>query len=307
MDRPRHIFGLDKDTESVILSYVFVYRPLLRFVSKTWLRACKGPFTRNVWAEAARHGYLAVLRWANENRFLMDAGVTMAAAENGHLEVLKWAKAAGIPFANWTRKAAVRAGYLDVIEWSFSNFAWWVKNIKYDVWWHEAANEAAQVGHVDTLEWLTRTSSFSLSNILKWATRGGQLHVFEWVKGRMSPQEWDDLRERELSLCTVAADSGNLKALIWFRANGFPWRHDICELTAAGGSIECMEWVLRNGGGPLTKFTCYKAIARGHLALLMWLISNGCPWSKRSRRLASKSEFLDIRAWAQCNWPPSSP
>ena len=50
-----------------------------------------------------------------------------------------------------------------------------------------------------------------------------------------------------------------------------------CSLAARGGHLEVLKW-LHSTGCPLDYATCYAAAEGGHLAVLQWLHSQGCPW-----------------------------
>ena len=76
------------------------------------------------------------------------------------------------------------------------------------------------------------------------------------------------------SLCTWAAEEGQLEILKWLRANDFPWSVRTCAYAAEGGHLEVLQWARANGC-PWNRDTLIEARAGVHPEVLNWAIANG--------------------------------
>ena len=77
----------------------------------------------------------------------------------------------------------------------------------------------------------------------------------------------------------------------------------LCERAARGGHMNVLQWA-RSEGCPWNKSTCARAAKGGHLDVLQWLRVNGCPWNKKTCELAAKSGHLHVLRWARINGCP---
>ena len=83
-----------------------------------------------------------------------------------------------------------------------------------------------------------------------------------------------DLDDDFNSLCTWAAEEGQLEILKWLRANDFPWSVRTCAYAAEGGHLEVLQWARANGC-PWNRDTLIEARAGVHPEVLNWAIANG--------------------------------
>lgn len=170
-----YVFGLDKDTESYLVGYLTQYTPLLRFVSKTWRRACKGHDNPNLADLLAAAGHVKSLDWARGRGMPVCSTVTSFASRHGRVDVLEWARENRIPFADWICRIAVHYGHLSILEWMFDieyfDLDWVTDNIKRDSAWGDVAVLATDLGHLDILDWLIRNgfpASRDMLDALLW-------------------------------------------------------------------------------------------------------------------------------------------
>ena len=70
-----------------------------------------------------------------------------------------------------------------------------------------------------------------------------------------------------------------------------------CAVAAQKGHLEVLQWAHTNGC-PWDKETCRLAAMGGHLEVLLWLRANDCPWNKQQCMLfATEGQHLDVMAW----------
>ena len=74
---------------------------------------------------------------------------------------------------------------------------------------------------------------------------------------------------------------------------------DACE----AGHLEMLKW-LRSEGCPWNERACSGAAQSGHLEVLKWLRSEGCPWNEDTSFSAAHHRHLDVLRWAIDNGCP---
>merc|ERR1711934_692323 len=73
---------------------------------------------------------------------------------------------------------------------------------------------------------------------------------------------------------------------------------------AVGGHLEILQW-LRSEGCPWDSRACSCAASGGHLETLKWLRSEGCPWDEETCRSAAEHGHLEVLKWLRsegCPW-----
>ena len=85
-------------------------------------------------------------------------------------------------------------------------------------------------------------------------------------------------------VCLCAASMGQLGVLQWMHQEA---RYDLCLLHTS-----------KNCG------ICQKAVQGGHLELLQWVHTNGCPWDERTCSMAVCDGHLEVLKWARANGFP---
>ncbi len=82
-------------------------------------------------------------------------------------------------------------------------------------------------------------------------------------------------------------------------------RKDIlCAYAAKSGHLEILQWA-RSQGCPWDRWTCTYAAEGGHLEVLQWAHSQGCPWDVHTCAWAAQSGHLAVLQWARsqgCPW-----
>lgn len=73
-----------------------------------------------------------------------------------------------------------------------------------------------------------------------------------------------------------------------------------------GGHLDILQWA-RSAGCPWSAKTCASAALGGHLHVLTWLRANGCPWSSSASERAAEGGHLDVLKWLDANGCSMSP
>ena len=76
-----------------------------------------------------------------------------------------------------------------------------------------------------------------------------------------------------------------------------------CAWAASRGHLEILQW-LRSQGCPWDYFTCAWAAEKGHLKCLQWARSEGCPWTKYACLFSARDGHLECLQWARENGCP---
>ena len=77
-------------------------------------------------------------------------------------------------------------------------------------------------------------------------------------------------------VCEAAASHGQLEALCWLHARGYPWNTSVCSSAARGGHLEVLRYAHEHGC-PWDGNTCSAAAHGGHLEVLRYARERGCP------------------------------
>ena len=80
--------------------------------------------------------------------------------------------------------------------------------------------------------------------------------------------------------------------------------HDVFASACSGGHLEIMGW-LRSEGCPWDASACGGAAWGGHLETLKWLRSEGCPWDESACEGGAAGGQLEVLKWLRsesCPW-----
>jgi len=250
------------------------------------------PMNSIVLVAAARSGNLALLQWLvsigfhdvhgkNMSDEIKDhsKAVAMVAAKHGHFHVLKWMHGLGCAMDHHTVNAAAEWGDYDMFTWLTLGG------------WTTAATEG--IGY--------------FPGVLAHAARGSGMRpqgehrkILEHLLRRGN--EWTGGTFRD------AADKAALEMLQWMRRDGCPDPFPgLTTITAAKHNRrDVLEWLLRDHGHDyrLDAEVAQAAAQGGHLELLQWLRSRGCPWDFRAVQFAAYPKNLHVLRWMAANGAP---
>ena len=77
----------------------------------------------------------------------------------------------------------------------------------------------------------------------------------------------------------------------------------LCVAAARSGHLEVLQW-LRTNGCPWDSYTCMRAAQGGHLEVLQWARTNGCPWDELACMFAALGGHLEALQWSRANGCP---
>jgi hypothetical protein len=163
-------------------------------------------------------------------------------------------------------------------------------------------------------------------DIVDECEHGGYVERMKWMLSHAFIYNW----KWETSMCSNAAEAGQLAYLQWARAQGCPWSEFTCSMAAKGGHLHILEWLCDNGcplgplalgfaafsghvhvaqwlhdrGAPRYENMCEEAAMRGHLTMLQWALANGYTWTPNTIRGATLYHQHAIAEWARAHGCP---
>ena len=112
----------------------------------------------------------------------------------------------------------------------------------------------------------------------------------------------DLIKPAYVNFVEFGAEHGFLKFCKVGLNRGEP-RRVVCSLAASRGHLEILKWAHSNGC-PWDRWTCMNASENGHLEVLEWAISQKCPWDEWTCYYAAENNHLNILEWAHSNGCP---
>ena len=202
------------------------------------------PITRLTPAEAAMGGHLHILQYLHAINCPWDEITCSFAAAGGHLDILKYARRNGCPWDDRTCFEAAKKGHLDILKFAHTNGCpgSWDNNI---------CAVAAMNGQLDCFVYAcTNGFAFNAFDCLNAAICGGHFNLLVAVMYYNNLSQIRIIFPKEFTeLCTLAAQYGSLNILQYLHTSGYHWNANT--------------------------FLCAKR--SGHLHILEYLRSNGCP------------------------------
>lgn len=181
----------------------------------------------------------------------VDGDFAVAAAKGGNIEVLAWVQGES-PLAGFIRAdSAVCAA-------------------------------AAERGHLHLLKWAVESGFATCPLVFVRAAANGHTHICEWANDR-------DIA-RSYSAMNAAAQNGHFHTVKWFRyfyktSEWLPGS-SVCTAAARGGHLHILKWLTEydNQYFPLSWNALRDATFHGHVDVVLWLLSKGCPRHDESFR-----------------------
>lgn len=260
--------------------------------------------------QVASKGNLSTLQWFHSNRISWDSDMLLHLATRGELESIKWAILNKLPFINGEIKVMNRIlqqaaydGQENILEWAL--------NAQYiDLKYVSIVLEyAARGGQLNIIRWFIRKYPLTVELLEKnvfyifyGAAAANKINILEWIK-TIFPNEFWIIRLKQNSACLeVAANNGHLHMLEWLKENRFLFECGALTEAAVSSkqsSLEVLKY-LRSANSPWSSNVCIRAVEYGRLDILLWAVSNGCPWkpeeifeaAARSKLAASNPDIL---------------
>ncbi|QBZ81335.1 ankyrin repeat domain containing protein [Pandoravirus celtis] len=273
-----------------------------------WARAHGCPWDAKACTEAALAGHLDLLQWLLAGGCLYDQRLWPLGSGRWHLT----AQAKALDCPNFMWHDALYRGRTDIAQWVLASGHVWPK---------DACDSAAAGGQIATLSMARDAGCAWSAKTCAKAARGGHLETLQWLRANQCPwdedtpryaigarqfdvAEWAIERGCPVSLTIIlrAMDSGSIRLVQLLRRLGHEWscsaRH-----AARKGHLNLLKWAITDGC-PLDGTVCDEAAAGGHLEVLQWLRAEGCPWGARTCGAAADEGHLDVIEWAVANGCP---
>ena len=227
---------LSKDIVAYVFSFLQLYLPILRLVSKEW--HFYFPFSTNspsynlfynLTIEIIQHDDLELWKYI-KTELVCGLLIVRISAEYGRINFLKYSHENGCDWDEHTSAAAAGNGHLDCLKYLHENGCGWDE--------YTCAN-AALNGHLDCLEYLHENDCPWNSYTCAAVARNGHLDCLKYA--RENGCDWDE------GTCYNAALNGHLDCLKWARENGCPWYSYTSAAAAGNGHLDCLKWARENG------------------------------------------------------------
>jgi len=284
-----------EDFHTVLLSYSFRENLACKVALKgnlatlQWFHSREITWNRYLLPTLASRGELELLEWAISNKLTLVNGkitkmtmgtILQRAACSGQVKILKWALESSmfdLEYFPVVLESAAGTDQLNIILWMINNYP-------------------------SAMELMERTSNISLCY---HAVSGNSINILEWLKREFPNSFWIERfhNNKNNPVCvTSAAHTGNIRMLAWLKQNEFQLN---CErvteaaVSSKENSLETLQY-LRSFNCPWSDNVCVEAVNYGRLDILLWAVSNGCPWKLKEILEAaahSKIASVDILQW----------
>lgn len=258
-----------------------------------WAKKIDYPFNSSIMYSAAHGGHLNVLNWlidhAPESNYESKKLIVGRAALGGHLVALKWLLGKGFPWGENVTESAAEGGNLEVLKWLRDNGCP-TDELAFDT--------AVRYDHLNILKYLHENNFKGLDKTpYYYAAARGNLEMLKWLKANT------EYYFNGESVSHSAAKGGHIHILEWLceikEMNCTPF-YNICNFAAEGGQVEVLKW-LHKKGYSLTKGTFATAAENGQLEVLIWLREQSCPFDERAKRNAESRGHTRVLDWLAAN------
>lgn len=211
--------------------------------------------------EAVKHGYLHLLKYLYEKKYIFYEKACEIASEKGYLEILKFLYKINCKFNEWTITYAVKFRHYHCLKYLLSNGEF--NQSKYILYYAIDNNDLDSLKLAIEYEIYVDPdcvlNSVKNINILKYLMENN--HKFKYNDGQEYIKE---------NICNRCISYGNLETLTY----------------------------LFNKGYYVTCFTCYLAGLYGKLDMLIFLHENGCPWDKSTTKFSKQFNHIECYNYA---------
>jgi len=245
--------------------------------------------------ELARKGNLSTLQWFHSRKITWEDYLLPTLAGRGELESLKWAISNQVTkkLKNCKITASMQSILVAAACYGRENILKWALDLGYlkKKFFIIVVQSAASFDQLKIITWMINNypSARKLMEKLDFyichtaATRNN-IQVLEWFKNNFPNTFLKEKVQTGFTCILIAADHGNLRMLEWLKGNNFPFEFDRKKISSAAvskhdNSLEVLQYVMRSCNCPWPDDICDKALEYGRLDILLWAVSNGCPWN----------------------------
>ena len=168
---------------------------------------------------------------------------------------------------------------------------------------------AIHLSNREVLQWLADEGCpMDMDALCFLAGAVGSITALDWLFGRGNGNSEDALKEVH-SAFAGACCGGNVHVLKWLIKNNIHREPDwtdgrLITIAINRGHLDVLEF-LRTCGCPLSDETCTLAAQSGHLNILKYVRKLGCAWNVWTTAAAAAGGHLDVLKWARsegCPW-----
>ncbi len=260
---------LDQSAKGIFSLSVLCYYTALRSVCASLRTALPPPFLDS-WLKCRvlRYRYRAPVYLRHQKCAYLYADL----AFNGYLGLLKWLRVLCWPQDLDSLSFAARNGQLSFIQYELG------KGHHYAT--YPLLFRASKGGHIHVLEWVLANNlpydTASQQSVLEGAGKGCRIHVLKWALGNKPKLDTFHVCTLRRALFKGAGKHGHVHALEWARVNGY------CD-------------------GNMYEYLCMLAAQHGHLHVLCWAIANGFSGTDKIASAAASGGRLNVIRWARAN------
>ena len=245
--------------------------------------------------ELARKGNLSTLQWFHSRKITWEDYLLPTLAGRGELESLKWAISNQVTkkLKNCKITASMQSILVEAACYGRENILKWALDLGYfdKEFFIIVVQSAALFDQLKIIIWMIHNypSAKKLMEksdvfICHTAATGNNFQVLEWFKNNFPNTFLKEKVQTGFKCILIAADHGNLRMLEWLKGNDFPFEFDRKKISSAAvskqdNSLEVLQYVMRSCNCPWPDDICDKALEYGRLDILLWAVSNGCPWN----------------------------
>jgi hypothetical protein len=245
--------------------------------------------------ELARKGNLSTLQWFHSRKITWEDYLLSTLAGRGELESLKWAISNQVTkkLKNCKIIASMQSILAKAACYGRENILKWALDMGYfdKEFFIIVVQSAALFDQLKIIIWMIHNypSAKKLMEksdvfICHTAATGNNFQVLEWFKNNFPNTFLKEKVQTGFTCILKAADHGNLRMLEWLKGNDFPFELNRKEVSSFAvskrdNSLEVLQYVMRSCNCPWPDDICDKALEYGRLDILLWAVSNGCPWN----------------------------
>lgn len=255
--------------------------PLLKFLTEVGCYPRGKPFDY----VAAPKGYLEILQWAHEERYLTRHNLlSRGAARYGQLEVLKWLILQGYPVEESICRYAAQQEH--VMEWLLKN------NYTCD---EDTLREIAEVGSVRTMKLARKYTICKLNEDMTIRASLNSIEMLEYFI--------DEGVQLSKQCYKYPCIYGNYETVLFLHERKCPIPAYILIDAATSGNIEILKFLKRRNRMWYTPEPVYQAARFNRYEAVMWLIQNGCAW--KTDALLATNDTRIKEYLLNCGVPPT--
>ena len=164
-----------------------------------------------------------------------------------------------------------------------------------------AYSEAIHNNNFDILKWLRRRRIKITEQAFSHAAQIGNIKALKWLKKINCPYNTDTVNN--------AIKHSQLESLKFLIENGCDWNNEVFNYASESGNIKIIIYLYKEALTDLSKpwwnsSACSSAAKNGHLHILKFLKSKGCPWSVNTTYTAFEYKQYQTLVWAIENGCP---